>query len=697
MKELTFLWRRQFPQTLNVRILKLWNPAVCPVSSYVHSITRQFLKEGERRFPKPDHGTRRLRGFRFLVLLFAFLILGSLSNISFAQKDLGVPVREAVCWGTFVGPGKTGAPDTIYLSFGQYEAPLFLLAVNPDTGQMRQFNGPLSTEMGSWGFTMDHENRIYLGSYYNAHLLRFDPKTEKWEDLGQPAGESESFICRITTARDGKIWGGTYPSAKLFSYDPKTGVIENFGRMDPEQFYCYPTAGDDGLIYCAIQFEKMDIVVFDPEKKTRTSLIPPESRKPGRINLIKGKDGKIYFKLSTSDPWFQIEGERLIEIAKSDIPFPQSGLPDGRTFSLIDGSPLRIENPLTKEKKEIPLRYDAAGSFIFVVGMGPDRRVYGSSMLPLRLFAYDPRSNSTVNLGKASHATGEVYSMGALDGKLYLCSYPEARLSVYDPNKPLRFGDNEDANPRDLGPMGGGLYRPRAMVTGPHGNVYIGGYPDYGLLGGAISVYDPKKNEKRVYRHIIQNQSIASLAYFDELDLIAAGGSVRGGTGTRAVEKEAKLILWDPKEEKKVFEVVPVPEVKTILSLAVAVNGMLYGITDNEKIFVFDPEKKEVRKILDLGFKAPGEVSLQLGPDLRLYGLAKEAIFFIDSRNDQVSFIAKPPVPIHSGMAMLGRKIYFGSGANLWEFEIPLEPSNPVEKKCFHPLSILGLIITPSK
>jgi hypothetical protein len=588
-------------------------------------------------------------------------------------------VKEAICWGTFVGPGKTGAPDTIYLSFGQYEAPLFLLAINPDTGQVRQFNGPLSAETGSWGFTVDHENRIYLGSYHNAHLLRFDPKTEKWEDLGQPAGESESFICKITTARDGKIWGGTYPSAKLFSYDPKTGVTVNFDRMDPDQFYCYPTAGEDGLIYCAIQFAKMDIVVFDPEKKARTPLIPRESRKPGRMNLLKGKDGKVYVKFSTSDQWFRIEGERLIEVTKSAIPFPQSGLPDGRTFRLIDESLLRIENPLTKERKEIPLQYEAAGAYIFVVGAGPDGKVYGSSMLPLRLFVHDPRSESLTNLGRASVASGEVYSMGTLDGKLYLCSYPEARLSVYDPNKPFRFGNNEDANPRDLGPMGGELYRPRTMVAGPHGNVYIGGYPDYGLLGGAISVYDPKKNEKRVYRQIIQNQSIASLAYIGKLDLIAAGGSVRGGTGTRAVEKETKLILWDPKEEKKIFEIVPVPEVKTILSLAVAVNGMLYGITDNEKIFVFDPERKEVRKILDLGFKEPGEVSLQPGPDSRLYGLAKEAIFLIDPSNDRVSLVAKPAVPIHSGMAILGRKIYFGSGANLWEFEIPLESSKPVE------------------
>jgi hypothetical protein len=30
-------------------------------------------------------------------------------------------------------------------------------------------------------------------------------------------------------------------------------------------------------------------------------------------------------------------------------------------------------------------------------------------------------------------------------------------------------------------------------------------------------------------------------------------------------------------------------------------------------------------------------------------------------------------------MAMLGRKIYYGSGANLYEFEIPIEPSKPVE------------------
>lgn len=617
-----------------------------------------------------------MRSFLISIFVSIFFCATLYQGISFAFRDLGIPVKDAICWGVHAGPGKRGGQDTIYLSFGQYEAPLFLLAVNPDTGEMRQFNGPLSSEMGSWGFTVDHENRIYLGSYYHAHLLRFDPKIEQWGDLGQPGGEKESFICALTTAPDGKIWGGTYPSTHLFSYDPKTGKSEHFGRMDPDQFYCYPTAGDDGMIYCAIQFAKRDIVLFDPKTKAKTSLLPLEDRKPGRVSLVRGKDGRVYAQLLPSNQWYRIEGgEGLVEISKTEIPFPQKGLPDGRQFSLIDNRILRIQNPSTKEEKEIPLQYDASGAYIFAVGLGPDGRIYGSSMLPLRLFVYDPKDGFLTNLGKASYANGEIYSMAPLDGKLFVCSYPSARLSIYDPGKPLRFGDREDANPRDLGPLGGEQDRPRAMIAGPHGKIYVGSYPDYGLFGGAISVYDPRRDEKRVYRHVVENQSIASLAYIERLDLIGAGSSVRGGGGTRAIEKEAKLILWDPKEEKKIFEITPVTGAKTILSLAATIDGMLYGITNNEKVFVFDPEKRELRKVLDLPFKEPREVSFQFGSDGKVYGLAKEAIFSVDPKKDDFSLLAKPPVPIDEGMAMLGRKIYFGSGANLFEFEIPLDPS----------------------
>jgi hypothetical protein len=626
---------------------------------------------------------RRKYAFHALMgLIFILASQGLPAALAEAFRDLGVPVRDAIVWGVpHVGPGKTGARDTVYLSLGQYNAPLSLLAVDPSTGATRQFNGPLASEMGSWDLAVDGENRIYLGTYYQAHLFRFDPKTEQWEDLGRPGGDSESFICGLSIGADGKVWGGTFPSAKLFSYDPKTGETHDYGRMDPDQFYCYPTAGDDGLIYNAIQFQKIDLVVFDPEKGLKTSLLRSEDRRPGRLKLIKGKDGKIYASLSTREGWFRVEeGRRLDPVAGEAVPFPVESLPDGRTVEVADGK-VRLKNPVTGVGTEFPLRYEAQGAFIFVVGAGPDGKVYGSSMLPLRLFSYDPEGGSLVNLGRAARGAGEIYSLGSLDGRLYLCSYPEARLSVYDPGKPLRYGEEEGANPRDLGPMGEGLYRPRAMVAGPYGKVFVGGYPDYGVLGGAIGVYDPEKGEKRTHPNVIENQSIASLAWASKPGLLVAGSSVRGGTGTRAVENEAKLILWDPGEERKVFETTPVPGAKTILSLAVAPSGVVYGITENEKVFVFDPEKREVLKVFDLGFREPIETTLQPGPGGLLYGLVKETLFTIDPRNDRVELLASPPVPVTSGMAVVGRKIYFGSQDHLWEYEIPaIPPAGPLEK-----------------
>jgi hypothetical protein len=102
---------------------------------------------------------------------------------------------------------------------------------------------------------------------------------------------------------------------------------------------------------------------------------------------------------------------------------------------------------------------------------------------------------------------------------------------------------------------------------------------------------------------------------------------------------------------------------------------VVYGITENGKVFVFDAERREIKKVFDLGFKNPVEISLHPGPEGRLYGLAEEAIFMIDPKDDQVSPLIKPSVPITSGMAMIGGKIYFGSDGNLWEVEIPSGPA----------------------
>ena len=77
-----------------------------------------------------------------------------------------------------------------------------------------------------------------------------------------------------------------------------------------------------------------------------------------------------------------------------------------------------------------------------------------------------------VDLGQCSISLGEGYSMENYEGKLAIASYPAARLSLYDPALPYRFGTGPGANPLDVGPIDDGMmsYRPHFTVALPDGN-----------------------------------------------------------------------------------------------------------------------------------------------------------------------------------------------------------------------------------
>src|SRR5688572_15279567 len=56
-------------------------------------------------------------------------------------QSLGVPVRKGGLMGCIVGPdGRAG--EALYFNFNQLSGLLFLVQVNPDTGEARQFNAP---------------------------------------------------------------------------------------------------------------------------------------------------------------------------------------------------------------------------------------------------------------------------------------------------------------------------------------------------------------------------------------------------------------------------------------------------------------------------------------------------------------------------------------------------------------------------
>jgi hypothetical protein len=211
-------------------------------------------------------------------------------------------------------------------------------------------------------------------------------------------------------------------------------------------------------------------------------------------------------------------------------------------------------------------------------------------------------------------------------------------------------------------------YRPRTTLAGPLGRVWVASLPDYGLWGGPLSWYDPKTEEKKAYFKIVGEGSCYTLAYLDELDLIAVGTNIQGGTGTLSKVDQAVLFLWDYRAEKKVWEGTMDRKVDAFNALLALPNGKLLGIVtggDKPEIFLFDPKSRAFEKRADLPQGAPLDLSLQLGPDGLVYGFTKSCLYRLDPETLAVTEIVREENGFDVMGPILGNDVYYARGAKL--------------------------------
>ncbi|MCX8107929.1 MAG: hypothetical protein N3G20_03910, partial [Verrucomicrobiae bacterium] len=429
---------------------------------------------------------------------------------------LGVPVTKALLMGIVVGPDQTGKEECLYFNFAQTGSTLILVAVDPDTGEAKQYKAPVGS--GAWAMVKGPDNRIYLGTWESGYILRFDPAAPQRgiQVLGRPSA-TETYIWQFAVGKDGKLYGCTYGQAKLVSCDPRTDQLEDLGRMDETQMYARSIAcGPDGRVYTGIGYGRANIVSYDPVTGTKRSILPAELQTNTVAEVYLGVDGQVYARCGSHS--FRIENDRLVRIEPEQASGPPKlVLRDGRvvTVGTVTGQTCTytLTDPSTGARTTHAFKYHAEGALLIMLGRGPQEKVYGSSAMPLEMFVHDPATRKNFVLGNPTPVDGEIYSMVECANKLYLCAYPGAYLSVYDPSKPFGFGTNSTDNPRGFGYLGDGHLRPRAMVVG-NDKLYIGSLPPYGELGGALAVFDLAA-EKVVenYRHLVTNQSVVSLAW----------------------------------------------------------------------------------------------------------------------------------------------------------------------------------------
>jgi hypothetical protein len=343
----------------------------------------------------------------------------------------------------------------------------------------------------------------------------------------------------FAVGKDQKLYGCTYPRAKLVSYDPATNRMEDLGRMSETEMYARTVAaGVDGKIYVGVGTVKPDVVVYDTATRRHRSILPSQYQVSSVMPSVwTGADGHVY--ASCPGTTLRVDGQTVTE-TKTPIGSPPRRFRDGRILTAADRGVFAIDDPKSGKTAERRFQYEAAGDPLFTVGVGPHGCVYGSTAMPLEVFRYDPRAGRSEVLGPMSG--GEVYSMIEHEGKLYLCFYGGSVMNLYDPAKPFwRWGASADCNPISFGSVGNGHLRPRAMIDGPDGMIYIGSHPPYGQLGGAMAVWDPRQNKTiENYHHLVRNQSIVSLAYEPQSGLVFGGSGNFGGGGTQASESRSR-------------------------------------------------------------------------------------------------------------------------------------------------------------
>jgi sugar lactone lactonase YvrE len=263
----------------------------------------------------------------------------------------------------------------------------------------------------------------------------------------------------------------------------------------------------------------------------------------------------------------------------------------------------------------------------------------------LHLFRYDPRKDELTDLGSPIPSSGQVYGMASRSGKLYMCSYIRALLSVYAPSRPWSPGITPEHNPRLILAIGGHQHRPSDMVVGPDDAIYVSSGPAYGHeeVGRALSRFEPETEQVEVYLDA------------DATELAADNRYVYASNGN-------EFFAWDPTSKRKAFS-----DRRDGAITALAADGKhVYIATGRGALDVFDPNSRSFAEPIKL--PAGSASALLVGRDGLVYGVSGKRIFQFNPARRLLAVSTGAPVGLRQLVQDESGNLYSASGSHLWQF-----------------------------
>jgi hypothetical protein len=276
---------------------------------------------------------------------------------------------------------------------------------------------------------------------------------------------------------------------------------------------------------------------------------------------------------------------------------------------------------------------------MFLEAVTPDC-VIGANYSQQHLFRLNPSTGEVVvSKDMIARTTGEPTCAVGSGGKAYIGIYIQSIITEYDPARPFTF----QHNPREVGE----LYRehhqtrPSDAVTDGH-LVYVSSEGDYGRLGGALAVYDPKAEQFDGYGGLAPDQNLESLGYDPKHKLLWIGtgrwGQQRSVSPT---QPSAVLLAFDPVARKVVATLAPFPGADELTIAGCTDDGAIVVTSGGGAVAVIDGGSREI--VFKGAWPVVPQNRIRRGADRQLYLLSSGTLLRWDVARNVMTAVGQAP------------------------------------------------------
>lgn len=603
---------------------------------------------------------------------------------------LTVNVRSAL-----FGTDADGSDVVFALSNGE---PATFTVVDEETGEQRHAEELEGFDLGGW-LRQDEAGQVYFTARTgnNAGLFHFDPQTRELTELDVDL-QNQRVLYGGEMDSDGVIYFGTYPDAMVMSYDTVAGELHSYGSVTDDAAYVF-SVGLVGDELWAGTGPVPHLFRLDTDTGETTEMFPPEHVMDNTDWFIglEAREDYVFVRLSPRGSYDMAVYDRqedrwLDEVIEGTFDTPVSEVIDNKVYYLQDdvlaGFDLETEETFSTGFEDSELwaqMADAVGTYDFQVTEGDEGPVATGMNTDGQLWTYhlDSQEGDLVEadvlespIGAHSIGVGPdgaVYmgaylSSGAmsridpqtqdveyLDGpkqgdhiithgdQMAVSSYPGAVVNLGSVEGDWHWGSTDEVLRLDRGAP---YYQDRIFAMASIDDLLaVGSVPDYGQVGGALTLLDTETGEYEVHRDVVEGQSVVSLTHHE--GLIYGGSGIHGGMDSTPADGPAELFIWDL-DAGEVISSEPVSdEVMIINELTVGPDEQIWGLSDTGLVFILDPETGQITEEIETGLETTnnwGRSSALFAHEGDLYGNAGGGFFRIDSETHDVELIVESGV-----------------------------------------------------